>query len=64
MNYWISVHQNGHRLCGSDYNRFVKDCKSNVKLNNAIKLLRASTEGLKTIKPYLNKGYTIETERA
>lgn len=57
--YILETHQNGKQLLGSDYSRIVRDCKSTVKLNNAVNLLGESLESLKSIKPFLNDGYQI-----
>lgn len=61
MNYYIETYQNGKQLLGSDFTTIVRDCKTNRKLNNAIKSHYERLESLRTIKPFLNNGFYIKT---
>lgn len=61
MNYYIETYQNGRQLLGSDFTRIVRNCKTDRKLNNAIKAHKNHLQSLTTINPYLNKGYELKT---
>jgi len=61
MNYYIETYQNGVQLLGSDYTKIVKDCKSKVKLNNAVRFHKANLASLAVnIHPSLNNGYELK----
>lgn len=59
MNYAITTYQNGKQLLGTDFTKIVKNCKSPVKLNNALRQHKDNLKRLENIKPYLVNGYTI-----
>jgi hypothetical protein len=61
MNYYIETYQNGTQLLGSDFTKIVRNCKSNLKLQNAINKHISSLNSLMKIKPYLKNGYTLKT---
>lgn len=46
MNYYIETYQDGKQLLGSDFTKIVRNCKSRVKLNNAIKTHENSLNAL------------------
>ncbi len=63
MIHYIETFDNeGRQLLGSDFTTIVRDAKTQKKVANAIKRHRLRVENLKTIKPSLNNGYSIQVK--
>jgi hypothetical protein len=61
MNYYIETYQDGRQLLGSDFTKIVRNCKTDRKLNNAIKAHKQHLQSLVSINPFLSNGYELKT---